>query len=132
MLPSSPTLHHPPRLSTHHCPCIRFFSSFLLFFFFCVFCFVDAPWMLLSGGSWVVGCPARAPLGHECACMQVPDYFALVTRALIVLEGIAVTGDPSFDLFQASYPYASRKAIDSFGLEELVGAYGAGNAATST
>lgn len=52
---------------------------------------------------------------------QVPDYFALVTRALIVLEGIAVTGDPSFDLFQASYPYASRKAIDSFGLEELVG-----------
>ena len=29
----------------------------------------------------------------------VPDYFALITRAMIVLEGIAVTGDPDFDLF---------------------------------
>lgn len=32
-----------------------------------------------------------------------------------------MTGDPSFDLFKASYPYASRKALDSFGLDELVG-----------
>ena len=30
----------------------------------------------------------------------VPDYFALITRAMIVLEGIAVTGDPEFDLFK--------------------------------
>jgi hypothetical protein len=29
----------------------------------------------------------------------VPDYFALLTRAMIVLEGIAVTGNPDFDLF---------------------------------
>jgi len=32
----------------------------------------------------------------------VPDYFALITRALIVLEGIALTGDPNFDIFKAS------------------------------
>ena len=39
--------------------------------------------------------------------MSVPDYFALITRAMIVLEGIAVTGDPDFDLFRAAYPYRS-------------------------
>ena len=32
----------------------------------------------------------------------VPEYFALVTRALIVLEGIALTGDPEFDIFRAA------------------------------
>merc|ERR1719266_116 len=36
----------------------------------------------------------------------VPDYFALITRAMIVLEGIAVTGDPvSFDLNKIFYTY---------------------------
>ncbi len=38
----------------------------------------------------------------------VPNYFALITRAMIVLEGIAVTGDPAFDLFSSAYPYAVR------------------------
>ena len=45
---------------------------------------------------------------YDCYCMcsiLVPDYFALITRAMIVLEGIAVTGDPEFDLFKAAYPY---------------------------
>ena len=32
----------------------------------------------------------------------VPDYFALVTRSLLVLEGIALTGDPQFDIFRAA------------------------------
>ena len=45
----------------------------------------------------------------------VPAYFALITRALIVLEGIAVTGDPSFDIFKAAYPYARSRAIELFG-----------------
>merc|ERR1719195_2178537 len=40
----------------------------------------------------------------------VPDYFALITRAMIVLEGIAVTGDPDFDLFKAAYPYSLKRA----------------------
>ncbi|CAM9425452.1 unnamed protein product [Ectocarpus fasciculatus] len=44
----------------------------------------------------------------------VPEYFALVTRALIVLEGIAVIGDPSFDIFSASYPYAAKRAMRFF------------------
>jgi len=46
----------------------------------------------------------------------VPDYFALITRAMIVLEGIAVTGDPEFDLFKAAYPYSLRRAVKLFGL----------------
>merc|ERR1719400_2542639 len=46
----------------------------------------------------------------------VPDYFALITRAMIVLEGIAVTGDPEFDLFKAAYPYSLRRAVQLFGL----------------
>ena len=45
----------------------------------------------------------------------VPAYFALITRALIVLEGIAVHGDPQFDIFAAAYPYALRKALVLFG-----------------
>merc|ERR1711978_547853 len=49
----------------------------------------------------------------------VPDYFALITRAMIVLEGIAVTGDPDFDLFASSYPYAFRRAVSVFGMKNL-------------
>ena len=49
----------------------------------------------------------------------VPAYFALITRAMIVLEGIALTGDPDFDLFQSAYPYASRRAVSLFGLSNL-------------
>ena len=49
----------------------------------------------------------------------VPNYFALITRAMIVLEGIAVTGDPDFDLFASSYPYAFKTAINIFGVKNL-------------
>lgn len=49
----------------------------------------------------------------------VPEYFALITRALIVLEGIAITGDPDFDIFRASYPYAAKHASQLFGVKEL-------------
>merc|ERR1712227_195048 len=45
----------------------------------------------------------------------VPDYFALITRAMIVLEGIALTGVPDFDLFKAAYPYSLRRAVGLFG-----------------
>ena len=33
---------------------------------------------------------------------SVPEYFALITRALIVLEGIALTGQSDFDIFSAA------------------------------
>jgi len=35
-----------------------------------------------------------------------------------LLEGIALKGDPSFDIFQASFPYAKRKAIDMFSVKD--------------
>merc|ERR1719209_981454 len=50
----------------------------------------------------------------------VPDYFALITRAMIVLEGIAITGDPSFDLFRSAYPYSLRRAVSVFGYRGVV------------
>ena len=31
----------------------------------------------------------------------------VITRAMIVLEGIAMTGDPEFDPFISAYPYAT-------------------------
>jgi aarF domain-containing kinase len=48
--------------------------------------------------------------------LLVPDYFALIVRALIVLEGIAVTGDPDFDLFAATYPITLQKSAKFLGL----------------
>ena len=46
---------------------------------------------------------------------SVPPFFALITRGLGLLEGIALSGDPNFDIFQASYPYASRRAAEIYG-----------------
>ncbi|KAG8458445.1 hypothetical protein KFE25_004323 [Diacronema lutheri] len=42
---------------------------------------------------------------------RVPDYFALITRALVVLEGIALTADPSFDLLESAAPWVARHAL---------------------
>jgi aarF domain-containing kinase len=50
---------------------------------------------------------------------SVPPFFALITRGLGLLEGIALSGDPEFDIFQASYPYAKRRAIEIFGTHGL-------------
>jgi len=43
---------------------------------------------------------------------SVPPFFALITRGLGLLEGIALTGDPEFDIFKASVPYATRRAVE--------------------
>lgn len=45
----------------------------------------------------------------------VPPFFALVTRGLGLLEGIALTGDPEFDIFLASTPYARKRAVAIMG-----------------
>lgn len=39
---------------------------------------------------------------------KIPPAFALLLRALSVLEGIALTGDPEFKLIMASLPFVSR------------------------
>ncbi len=43
----------------------------------------------------------------------------MITRTMIVLKGIAMTGDPEFDLFNSGYPYAFKRAISLFGLSNL-------------
>lgn len=48
---------------------------------------------------------------------QVPGFFALLTRGLGLLEGIALQGDPDFDIFRASAPYATRRAVTLLGRE---------------
>eukprot|EP00932_Pfiesteria_piscicida_P017195 SRR837773.4086.p1 GENE.SRR837773.4086~~SRR837773.4086.p1 ORF type:complete len:275 (-),score=95.18 SRR837773.4086:165-938(-) len=46
---------------------------------------------------------------------SVPAYFALITRALCVLEGIALVGNPEFDIFWSAYPYALARARSLLG-----------------
>jgi aarF domain-containing kinase len=49
---------------------------------------------------------------------SVPPFFALVTRGLGLLEGIALSGDENFDIFSAAAPYARRRAIQLLGRGE--------------
>ena len=49
----------------------------------------------------------------------VPAFFALITRGLGLLEGIALKGDENFDIFNASYPFAMKAGIQ-LGYGELV------------
>ncbi|CAK0885811.1 unnamed protein product [Prorocentrum cordatum] len=48
-------------------------------------------------------------LGAALACGR-PGAPPLLTRAILTLEGIAMAGDESFDIFQAAYPFALRQA----------------------
>ncbi|KAJ8609545.1 hypothetical protein CTAYLR_006042 [Chrysophaeum taylorii] len=42
---------------------------------------------------------------------SIPPYFALLGRAIVTLEGIALTGDPEYALIQEAYPFVSRKLL---------------------
>ena len=42
---------------------------------------------------------------------RIPPYFALVIRAIGVLEGIALVGDPGFAIVDEAYPYISRRLL---------------------
>ena len=48
-------------------------------------------------------------LSHR-ACRR---YFALIIRAISVLEGIALVGDPNFAIVDQSYPYVARQLLAS-------------------
>ena len=50
---------------------------------------------------------------------SVPPFFALVTRGLGLLEGIALTGDPDFNIFEASAPFATKRAVSILGKHSL-------------
>merc|ERR1719182_1309850 len=42
---------------------------------------------------------------------RIPPYFALVIRAIGVLEGIALVGNPDFAIVDAAYPYISKRLL---------------------
>jgi aarF domain-containing kinase len=42
---------------------------------------------------------------------RIPPYFALIIRALGVLEGIALVGDPDFALVDEAFPYISKRLM---------------------
>merc|ERR1719203_1853707 len=42
---------------------------------------------------------------------RIPPYFALVIRAIGVLEGIALVGNPSFAIIDEAYPYIARRLM---------------------
>lgn len=51
---------------------------------------------------------------------SVPPFFALITRGLGLLEGIALSGDPDFDIFKASLPYATKRAAEIYGSQTML------------
>lgn len=42
---------------------------------------------------------------------SIPPYFALLARAIVTLEGIALTGDPNYGIILESYPFVARKLL---------------------
>jgi len=42
---------------------------------------------------------------------SIPPYFAILGRAIVTLEGVALTGDPDYGLIMESYPFIARKLL---------------------
>jgi aarF domain-containing kinase len=42
---------------------------------------------------------------------RIPPYFALIIRAISVLEGIALVGNPEFALVDEAYPYIAKRLL---------------------
>ena len=42
---------------------------------------------------------------------RLPPFFAMVIRAIGVLEGIALNGDPDFAIIDESYPYIAKRLL---------------------
>merc|ERR1719387_3357758 len=44
---------------------------------------------------------------------SIPAYFALLARAVVTLEGLALSADPSYGLVIEAYPFVARKLLAS-------------------
>ena len=42
---------------------------------------------------------------------SIPPYFAILGRAIVTLEGVALTGDPDYGIIMESYPFIARKLM---------------------
>merc|ERR1719171_1720924 len=44
---------------------------------------------------------------------SIPPYFALLARAVVTLEGLALSVDPDYGLVVEAYPFVARKLLSS-------------------
>merc|ERR1719217_1881899 len=44
---------------------------------------------------------------------SIPPYFALLARAIVTLEGLALSADPAYGLVIEAYPFGARKLLSS-------------------
>ena len=44
---------------------------------------------------------------------SIPPYFALLARAIVTLEGLALSADPDYGLIIEAYPFVARKLLSS-------------------
>ena len=42
---------------------------------------------------------------------SIPPYFAILGRAIVTLEGVALTGDPEYGIIMESYPFIARMLL---------------------
>lgn len=42
---------------------------------------------------------------------SIPPYFAILGRAIVTLEGVALSGDPDYGLIMEAYPFIARKLL---------------------
>jgi predicted unusual protein kinase regulating ubiquinone biosynthesis (AarF/ABC1/UbiB family) len=42
---------------------------------------------------------------------SIPPYFALIARAVVTLEGVALQGNPDYSLIMEAYPFVARKLL---------------------
>ena len=42
---------------------------------------------------------------------SIPAYFAILGRAIVTLEGVALTGNPEYGIIMESYPFIARKLL---------------------
>ncbi|KAL7561192.1 hypothetical protein ACA910_004118 [Epithemia clementina (nom. ined.)] len=42
---------------------------------------------------------------------SIPPYFAILGRAIVTLEGVALTGNPNYGIIMESYPFIARKLL---------------------
>jgi hypothetical protein len=42
---------------------------------------------------------------------SIPPYFAIIGRAIVTLEGVALTGNPDYGIIMEAYPFIARKLL---------------------
>lgn len=49
----------------------------------------------------------------------LPSYFTLLLRTVVILEGIALKGDPEYDIYEDVFPHAAKRALGLFGVKNI-------------